>query len=207
MDMGVTVGESENGSFPDTQVVYTISTTQNSDLLNHYRDSISNGTSNTSNDFSKTLLLVDEVDSVVMCETPFLHWTRSDRPGTATGDAVSAAFLQIRPPGAENGRRPAGVNEKAWEIAKEAKRGLATFKIPTELRNEKWVALNAKGEPDGLHHVELDYKNALEGRGNPSGESSYIYVSSLPYLLTRYATTVGLSGSLGGESEKKYLET
>ena len=74
------------------------------------------------------------------------------------------------------------------------------------LQNGKWVALDEKGVPDGLIHVELDYKNAIEGRGGPSGESSYIYISSLPHLLTRYATIVGLSGSLGGESEKKYLE-
>jgi hypothetical protein len=217
--MGVTVGESGrnstgdivHGYFPDTQVVYTISTTQDSHLLNHYRDSISNGTIDTTNDFSKTLLLVDEVDSVVMCKDPILHWARCDRPGAATGDAVRAAFLQIQHPGAEYGLPPAGVNKKAWEIAKGAKLGWESFEKKTALRKvdevEMLVALDF-GKPDGLAHVALDYKNTIDGRAvMPKGEKSFIYVSSLPYLLTRYATIVGLSGSLGGESEKKYLET
>jgi len=73
---------------------------------------------------------------------------------------------------------------------------------------EMWVALSDEGKPDGLAHVELAYKNTIgKVRVRPSGEGSTIYVASLPYLLTRYASIVGLSGSLGGESEKKYLET
>ena len=99
------------------------------------------------------------------------------------------------------------------EIAKGAKRGLETLekekKIVLRQVNgvEMWVALSDKGEPSGLTWVALEYKNTIgKVRVRPSGEGSTIYVASLPYLLTRYATIVGLSGSLGGESEKKYLE-
>jgi hypothetical protein len=209
VSMGVSVGESiDHKPFPDMDVVYTISSTKHSHLLKHYRDSISDGSIEGGNDFSKTLLLVDEVDSVVMCETPFLNWTRYDRPGTFTGSALFAAYLAVRAPGAENHDCPPGIDPAAWDQAKKDKRGLETFSLPVELtKNGIYVALDGKGEPDGLNHTELDYKNVRDGKmkSAPSGKSSAVYTSSLPHLLTRYATILGLSGSLGGDSEKSFL--
>ena len=204
--MGISVGQSTESGFPDAQVVYCLSSTESPHLVHYKKKCIS---SNPPTDFSNILLLVDEVDSVIVCEDPFLCWTK---PHGVSGEEMKIAYMKVRKPGAESGPCPADVSESAWTKAKNAK-AQDVSKINMRLDQGRWVAINEQGIPSTLHYDELDYLNVVEGRKMPngkdfipSGETLFCYVSSVPFTLTSYAAVVGLSGSLGGDAEKKYLK-
>jgi hypothetical protein len=204
--MGISVGQSTNSGFPDAQVVYCLSSTESPHLVHYKRTCIS---SNPPTDFSNILLLVDEVDSVIVCEKPFVNWVK---PRGVSGEEMKIAYMKVSAPGEESRPCPPGVSESAWTKAKNAKAQDVSM-INKRLDQGQWVAINEQGIPSKLHYDALDYLNVVEGRKMPdgkafipSGETLTYYVSSVPFTLTSYAAVVGLSGSLGGDAEKKYLK-
>lgn len=200
-NMGVTVGESSEGAFPDVDVVYCLAHPLNPHLLQHYIRTILTN----EKEFANTLLLVDEVDSVVVCESPFETLPKALSDGPSAGD-ISRAYEAVH---RGDTTRPNSISAAAWEKALtdkidwERERG----KCDRENGTGAWFLRDMTGAPDGYYHGYIDYINVVSGfQAVPAAISAPALVTSLPYILTRYAAVVGLSGSLGGAAERNYLK-
>lgn len=200
--MGITVGESSGDTFPGSQVTYCL----RPDLEAHYRNTIADGTNadGGANNFKQTLLLVDEVDSVIVCENLALRNCKfNEEMSRGLVEAYRAAA---------SGIKPAGVTEATWQHARNAREQFLARKarIPQEYAEfgGKWCVKDQKGQPDGFLHYDMDWYNVSLGKEDVScSVSDTWYVSSLPYIFSRYCCLVGLSGSLGGSAERDYLKS
>ena len=158
-------------------------------------------------DLSGTVLIVDEVDDLVVNEKPSLLYTKRDETLTPKYEAAYLALIG----GAES--PPGGVERAVWDDCVRIKRETDSKVEGLDFAKSDggWAMLEMG--PDGtprppkvpLTDDWLVYKNLQDFELPPSKDT---FRSSLctPYMYNKYACIFGLTGSVGGEAERAYIQ-
>jgi len=158
-------------------------------------------------DLSETVLIVDEVDDLVVNEKPTLLYTKPDAILTPQYKACYLALIK----GSE--QPPAGADSTIWDDCKRIKRESdAKVEGVDYLRADKGWAMLETG-PDGTPRAPkvpltddwLVYKNFKDFGLEPS-KDTFCNCLCTPYMYNKYACIFGLTGSVGGEAERAYIQ-
>jgi len=155
-----------------------------------------------------TILLVDEVDDLIVNERPNSHYVRKDADKTPS---LIKCFEVLKVN--VDGVKPEGIDQETWEQAqrdvkycnKHIERD-KQYRVITEGETAKAVMLDQAGN---LPKVPLTapwliYINYKDCGIPPISETRYACVCT-PYIFNKYAGIFGLTGSVGGKAELKYL--
>ncbi|KAL1523443.1 hypothetical protein AB1Y20_018383 [Prymnesium parvum] len=156
-------------------------------------------------DLSSTVLIVDEVDDLVVNEKPTANYVKEDR--LQTPDLVKALAAAR-----EKRHMPAGIDRKIWiqatnwvlegeekriniDYAKSEKNGKPTY---VEL-------IDGKAPKVPQTHGWLIYLMYRDFSTPPKKFTPYLTMCT-PYMYNKYECIFGLTGSVGGQAERDYIE-
>jgi hypothetical protein len=159
-------------------------------------------------DLGKTVLIVDEVDDLIVNERPNALYVKRDAE-KSSAMVQSYAALKANP----NAPRPQAVDEETWEYAR-AVQDYATrnvtenknYRVITSGGRKRVVMLDDAGNVPkvALTSPWLIYLNYAICGYEPFSETRYACVCT-PYVFNKYKGIFGLTGSVGGKAELKYL--
>ena len=160
-------------------------------------------------ELSKTVLIVDEVDDLIVNEKPNAHFVKKDAQKTP---ALVKSYEALKK-GGQSATQPDGVDDETWAkalrvvAAADAKELDVHYrKITDEKGQDKLLQLDKDGNVPKVRLTSpwltyLDYK--LCGV-EPFAETHYACVCT-PYVFNKYKGIFGLTGSVGGKAELNYL--
>ena len=190
---------------PDAQIVYCLK-----DAIN--RRFLRSMVAGTLDELSNTVLVVDEVDDLIVNERPTAHYVKRDEKETPALRKCYEALVQGGGTG-DDLPMPEGVEEHIWQRA----RNDAAYAATREENKHYRIVENSDGKKDVLQ---------LDAQGNvpkvrlsspwltflafklagipPNAETRWSCVCT-PYVFNKYKGIFGLTGSVGGKAELKYL--
>ena len=158
------------------------------------------------NALGKTVIIVDEVDDLVVNENPNSNYVKEDADFTPD---LRKCFQSLR---RDEPVMPRGVKKaEIWQFAMRAKKEALQKKEGKDYRiveeNGKRVAVilvNGVIPKVRLAATWLQYLNYTLSGTEAVSESPFATVCT-PYVFNKYRAIFGLSGSVGGPAELKYL--
>ena len=149
------------------------------------------------------ILIVDEVDDLVVNENPLLRYLKPDREQTVEYQRYYKALKEHCSPA-----QP--YNAKKWKDAqriKEEMAGKEEGKHYAAGANDKFVMLDENHREPKVPLVSdwLEYLN-YDRRSNSPDKLSYFNALCTPFMYNKYSCIFGLTGSVGGEAERKYIK-
>lgn len=192
----------------DLSVNASIVYCQRRDIEEYYRDQVQANQP----PFRDTVLIVDEVDQLIVDESPNTRYVETN---TQLSDFIFACFSALKADG-EDARPPSThrqFNRKVWNEAKEAyttalnktegvgvKGGYQLYKGKYRMNGEETGELKKHNVALWLEYINFDllpdYRPVYQSR---------FYLQCMVYMLQQYEQIIGLSGSLGSPAEIRYL--
>ena len=159
----------------------------------------------------EVVLIVDEVDDLVVNEKPSLLYTARDELLTPQHKACYRALIRGEPKPERAAAAP--LPQPVWHACVRVKReaGTKVRGVDYERGARGWEMLEAG--PDGAPRFPkvaltddwLVYKNFEDFQLEPS-KDTFRNCLCTPYLYGKYAAIFGLTGSVGGEAERAYIQ-
>ena len=158
-------------------------------------------------DLSGIVLIVDEVDDLVVSESPSVSYLKPDAEKTPDYRRCYEALMA-------GGEKPSDIKPAVWKdcvrIKNEAdskKENLDYVKGPDSwLMTEKLADGTWRVPKVALTDDWLEYLNFKQPFGIPPKKQTFFASLCTPYMYTKYACIFGLTGSVGGESERAYIK-
>ena len=150
-----------------------------------------------------TALIVDEVDDLVIDKEPTVNYLKKE---VENGRKILECFRSLERARGKPDRCP----DRIWTMAREARAKAKEWKEGTEYRAistdgvEGYTLLNSRGQDDGDYSLELEYLKYKNFRRRPQYKSQY-FTTCVPHIFNQYRCIFGLTGSIGGDAERKYL--
>jgi len=162
-------------------------------------------------ELKRTVIIVDEVDDLVVNERPINFYVKKDTERTPDLHACYKALKEAQ--GQSTASKPVGVDQSVWQFACQVahdaennfKEGVH-WRLVNEGGIERVLMLNEQGEVPKvpLSAPWLEYLSYKILDKEPSAQSRYATICT-PYMFNKYAGIFGLTGSVGGTAELKYL--
>jgi len=157
-------------------------------------------------DLSRTVLIVDEVDDLIVNEKPTAHYVKQD---DEKSPAVLACYKALK----DGKQKPRDVSDDVWEEAKWAVQDAKHMQKDRDYRiikdakgNNKIVILDSEGRVPkvALTAPWLKYMEYVLHGKEPKTDTHWACICT-PYIFNKYAGIFGLTGSVGGKAELSYL--
>ena len=190
---------------PDSQIVYCLKDAINRRFLRKMVEG------KLDEELANTVLIVDEVDDLIVNERPNAHYVKRDAERTP---ALIKCFQSLaKAKERESAQMPDGVPDDIWHYANEVVKFTATREVNKHYRiiesaegKKSVLQLDPSGNVPKVKLASpwlnwLDYK--LCGV-EPFSETRWACVCT-PYMFNKYKGIFGLTGSVGGKAELKYL--
>ena len=161
-------------------------------------------------ELGSTVLVVDEVDDLIVNERPNSHYVKRDAQRTPE---LAKCYAEIKVHGVYGTTQPDGIGDDVWgfanEVAKyaEARVEGKDYRIMESTAGTKHVIqLDASGNVPKVKLTSpwLMYLNYKLCAIEPFDETRHACVCT-PYIFNKYKGIFGLTGSVGGKAELKYL--
>jgi hypothetical protein len=201
-------GSTKKGFFPhfnikasikfsdEAQVCYCL----NDDIYGEYRKRIFAGKGK--DPFNDTVLIADEVDTLLLDNKTCTYHACKDTGLTA--DLVDA-YIALR----DGNSKPDSVSSTVWKAASKAKKDAEDLLEKVNKQNGvrlvdgSYKILDGDSQTD-LTSDGLEFLNFWKCSNAVESNSSY-YCQSLPRIMSSFGTIFGLSGSLGGQSQRDFV--
>ena len=158
-------------------------------------------------ELGKTVLIVDEVDDLIVNERPNAQYVKKD---AERSPALQACYATLKAGGRE---KPAVAEEDVWQYAM----AVAEY-CDTKTRDRHYRVVKTKGGGSAVIMLDADgnvpkvaltapwlgYLNYSLCGVEPFSETRHACVCT-PYIFNKYKGIFGLTGSVGGKAELKYL--
>lgn len=167
-------------------------------LERYYQDSILDSVPHP---FEHAVLIVDEVDDLIVDDTPNQEFSY---PDCETELFKQACGLIKSNPNVMSQFDPNSVPLQLAQYAYEQAQSME-FRQHYDRRDNKYVRLDNLGNPVLAYDLGIEYLSYTELNTPPQLKTNY-YVQSIPYLLSQYECITGFSGSLGSPSEREFLK-
>jgi len=157
-------------------------------------------------DLSRTVLIVDEVDDLIVNEKPTAHYVKEDV-------LLTPEYMECYTALKEKKGKPKGASDNTWQEAVWAVEDASQMVKDKDYRiikdakgNNKVVILDAEGRVPkvALTAPWLKYLEFVMHGKAPKTESHWACVCT-PYIFNKYSGIFGLTGSVGGNAELSYL--
>eukprot|EP00056_Hartaetosiga_gracilis_P013728 m.229979 g.229979 ORF g.229979 m.229979 type:complete len:1784 (-) comp13889_c0_seq1:72-5423(-) len=155
------------------------------------------------NPFADVILLADEVDDLIIDSDPTTAYVRHDNDHSRW---VGRCFEALKQSGV-NASMPNGCPTMIWNKSKSARSAVASWREGKDVGFDgtKFRILDSRGRITTFTSMTLQYYNYINGyNSNPNFESVY-YVVSTPHIFSQYHMLFGLTGSVGGKAELRYV--
>ena len=185
----------------DVQVCYTLKR----EIGRHFLRQMVRGTLEA--EASQTVLIVDEVDDLIVNEAPNSHYVKGD---VELSPQLVAAFAALK---AGSSQPPDGVGDVVWRQARDAVTLSGKMQkdkhwrlVQSEDGRTSAIMLDEQGRVPKVPQTAgwLQWVNYVECGIKPEAETSYCTVCT-PFVFSKYAGIFGLTGSVGGAAELRYL--
>jgi len=165
-------------------------------------------------ELATTVLIVDEVDDLVVNERPNNHYVKMDSERTPDLRRCFEELSNVPPESIFNVRMPDGVDENVWQFALAVVDHVAKkvvkdkhYRVMIDDNGDKVARmLDSEGKLPKVPLTApwLQWVAYKECDIEANSESRYACVCA-PYIYNKYAGIFGLTGSVGGKEELKYL--
>ncbi|KAL1529282.1 hypothetical protein AB1Y20_000236 [Prymnesium parvum] len=156
-------------------------------------------------DLSTTVLIVDEVDDLVVNEKPTANYVKEDR--LQTPDLVKALAAAR-----EKRHMPSGIDRKIWIQATnwvlegdEKKLNIDYARVEKDGKPVYVELIDGKAPKVPQTHGWLIYLMYKDFGTPPKKFTPYLTMCT-PYMYNKYECIFGLTGSVGGQAERDYIE-
>jgi len=187
---------------PDADIVYCDA----AKLQSHYARIAKNGNANFEAEYSQRVLLLDEVDSLVIDNSPNVPFVYKNDELSRFATQVAARFTAM---GSVDGmaRTPSEVRvvqvmQRAWALGMKMVPGQdflqgAMYNLHVKIEN---------GKADPLAwSLPLECRNFADNRASTIEFREKLFIMSRANVYRKYGALVGLSGSVGNAAEQEYL--
>lgn len=172
-----------------SQVVYTL----RSSIEHRYREG--------NFDLSNVVLIVDEVDELIVDESPNMSYVKLDVQMSANLRAAFEAILT-------GCTKPPEIPSDLWKRANAAERDSRKLALGVaggyDIIQGRAVLLDERGRVTNTWSLPLEALNYRMHSTDPKFQTTF-YVQSMPHMLRKYGAILGLTGAIGSISECKYL--
>ncbi|EGD76212.1 hypothetical protein PTSG_00915 [Salpingoeca rosetta] len=158
------------------------------------------------NVFEGLVLIVDEVDDLVIENNPVNAFVKRDEDNSPH---VHKCFQALKRSGLR-ASKPAGCPSHVWNRARGACREVQGWREGRDyaLMDGSYCILNERGRPKADQtSLALEYLNFVSGYNDSPSFKTTNYVIATPHVFKQYAFILGLTGSVGGEAEREYLQS
>jgi len=159
--------------------------------------------------YRERVLILDEVDALVIGEVPNVPFVYENEELSAFATRVADGFVRQLPPEQISALASSTTEKKVLRNMEKAVQTVSKWVLHTDYTldqdTNRYVRMQDGRASDGAWSLALEYKNYADHFSDRVVYNERLFVMSRPRVFCKYNRIIGLSGSVGQDTERAYL--